>query len=150
MKYPVAALLLLTACPHSHEDYSQDGPSKTSTSTSPPMHSRLDPASPQRTALNPAPSPAANQTVDVELTEYSIQVPQTLSAATYTFHITNAGHEDHSFVITGPGTQLALREPLKRGDSAQIDVTLKAGAYTAYCPVDKHKDKGMSTTITVK
>jgi plastocyanin len=151
MKYAaVAVFLLFTACPHSHEDYSQNAPSKTSTSTSPTLHSRLDPSAPQRTALNPAGAPAANRTVNVELTEYAIQIPQTLNAAAYTFNIINAGHEAHSFVITGPGTQLALREPLQRGDSVQLNVTLGAGTYTVICPVDKHKDKGMSTTITVK
>src|ERR1051326_5610847 len=81
MKYAaVAVFLLFTACPHSHEDYSQNAPSKTSTSTSPTLHSRLDPSAPQRTALNPAGAPAANRTVNVELTEYAIQIPQTLNA----------------------------------------------------------------------
>lgn len=145
MKYSVAAaaLLLFAACPHSHEDYSQNSPAKTSTSTSTSVPSRLDPTTTPRTL-------PANQTIDVELTEYAIQIPQTLSAGAYTFNIANGGHENHSFVIEGPDTHVALTNPLTRGDTAQVGVTLKAGTYNVYCPVDGHKGKGMSTTITVK
>jgi len=152
MKYAVAAaaLLLFAACPHSHEDYSQNSPAKTSTSTSTSVPSRLDPTVPPRTPLNQTRPPAANQTINVELTEYEIQIPQTLDAGAYTFNIANGGHENHSFVIEGPDTHVALKEPLTRGDTAQVGVTLKAGTYTVYCPVDGHKGKGMSTTITVK
>jgi len=103
---------------------SQDGPAKTSTSTSTSAPSRLDPRVPPQTP--------------------------SLRAGAYTFNIVNAGHENHSFVIEGPETHLALKEALTRGDTAQIGVTLKAGTYTVHCPVDKHKDKGMSTTITVQ
>lgn len=152
MKYAVAAaaFLLFAACPHKHEDFSQTGPTKTSTSTTLTKASPLDPRTPPRSSGTPTVPNPANQTVNVELTEYSIQIPQTLNAGTYTFNIVNAGHEDHSFVIEGPNAHFALRDALKRGDSTSLAVKLERGSYSVYCPVDKHKEKGMSSTLTVQ
>ena len=127
----VAALLLLAACPsRSQEDYSQNTPPRGATSTTP-----------NRT---PAPASAvANQTVDVQLTESAIKVPESLNHGSYVFHISNAGKEDHGFAIDGNATHTALAEPLKRGDTADLPVELKPGKYTV-------KDRGMSAIIDVK
>lgn len=94
--------------------------------------------------------PAARQTVEVQLTEYAIRMPQSLAPGKYTLHIANAGKEDHSFVLEGVDTRLEFAEPLKRGDTKDAEVDLKTGIYNAWCPVDKHKDHGMKAELLVK
>jgi hypothetical protein len=155
MKFAPLALaaLLLLACPGPRrEDYSQSAPHQTSTTTANAGDGGM--ANPVVPPQNERPSMriggSAPQTVNVELTEYSIDVPRALPAGKYTFHIVNAGKIDHSFVIEGNGTHLALAAPLKRGDAADLGVELKAGTYDVYCPVDRHKGKGMSSAIAVK
>jgi uncharacterized cupredoxin-like copper-binding protein len=94
---------------------------------------------------------AANQSVDVQLTEYAIRIEPTLAAGKYTFKIANGGKLDHSFVIDGNSVHAALAEPLKRGDVQTLDVDLSAaGTYEIHCPVDGHAGKGMTVTLTVK
>lgn len=113
------------------------------------------------TAMNPVTEPskdipgktapvAAPAEQDIQLTEYAIQMPQTLKAGPQTFTVINAGKEMHSFEIEGNGVHAALTSPLSRGESQQLSVDLKPGTYTAYCPVDGHKGHGMTATLTVQ
>lgn len=113
------------------------------------------------TAMNPVTEPskdipgktapvAAPDTQTVQLTEYAIQMPQTLKAGPSTLNVVNAGKEMHSFEIEGNGVHAALPSPLSRGESRQLSVDLKPGTYTAYCPVDGHKGHGMTATLTVQ
>ena len=101
---------------------------------------------------NPAsrPSGSTKATETVQLTEYSILMPPTLVAGPQTLTIVNGGKEMHSFQIEGNGVQARLPADLPRGDSSTIDVNLKPGTYTVWCPVDGHKGKGMTTTVTVQ
>ena len=94
--------------------------------------------------------PMMNQQIKVELTEYEIRMPDTLRAGDNVFTIVNAGKENHSFVIEGGGLHMALPGPLPRGDSATLEAGLNPGTYTVSCPVDGHKGKGMSKTVTVQ
>ncbi len=96
------------------------------------------------------PAPPAQPQVNVELTEYEIRMPDALKAGNNSLRIANAGKENHSFVIEGPGLYSALPEPLTRGNSATLEVALEPGTYTITCPVDGHKGKGMTKTITVQ
>ena len=77
-------------------------------------------------------------------------MPDTLPADHQTFHIANAGKMNHNFAIEGNGVAQKLGSDLTRGDSADLTVDLKAGTYTVYCPVDKHRGRGMERTITVR
>jgi len=43
-----------------------------------------------------------------------------------------------------------LPTDLPRGDSASLEVNLKPGTYTVYCPVKDHKTRGMRTMVTVR
>jgi len=155
MKYAVAALaaLLFAACPGSRrEDFSQGGPAKTSTTTAPATPSSpLNPVTPPQVERPSTRVPAgANQTVDVQLTEYAIRMPESLTAGHYTLNIVNAGKIDHGFVIEGAGVHAALAEPLKRGNTGTIGVQLMPGTYQIYCNVDEHKGKGMSFSLVVR
>ena len=113
------------------------------------------------TAMNPVAPPhkddpsnrigaAATLPIQVQLTEYEIQMPDTLPAGHQMLHITNAGKQNHNFAIEGPGVQTKLSSDLTRGDAGEIAVDLHAGTYTVYCPVDGHRGKGMQRRVTVK
>ena len=103
--------------------------------------------------MNPV-APPASAAVDaqprLELNEYEIRVPDTLTAGHHSFTVVNSGKTNHSLIIEGNGTRTALPSQLPRGDSAQLEVDLKAGTYTFYCPVDGHRGKGMTRTVTVQ
>lgn len=154
---PVAALLLTTACPGDRRtDESQNSPPKTSTSLSNPKaepqnSSTMDAVAPQNTS-NPTAriGGAAEQTIDVQLTEYEIRMPDTLHAGANRLKVVNAGKENHNFVIEGPGVSSKLANDLTRGDTSEVVVNLQPGQYTVYCPVDGHRGKGMTRTVTVE
>ena len=151
MKYValVAALLCLAACPsRSHEDMSQNSPKQTSTSTTPARTATV--VQPQNDRPYARQGAAANQTVEVQLMEYSIRAPQSLAPGQYTFNVVNAGKEDHRFLLHGNGDSFWLDEPLKRGDSRYVAADLKPGKYEVSCPIDHHKQRGMSAIIDVK
>ena len=149
----LAAVVTLAACPGPN---GTKQPSQTSTTTVNPQ------ASPQNaTAMNPVMPPqrdvpakrtagAASPSIDVQLTEYEIQMPDTLQAGHESFAIANAGKENHSLVVEGNGVHQALSNPLTRGDRTTLDLDLKPGTYTVWCPMPGHADKGMKRTVTVK
>jgi uncharacterized cupredoxin-like copper-binding protein len=152
------AALLLTACPGDRRtDESQHGAAQTSTTTRNPQ------AVPENsTAMNPVVPPqtsmpstrvggaASAPTVDVQLTEYEIRMPDSLTAGPQHFRITNGGKQTHNFVIEGGGISQKLASDLTRGDSTELTLNLPAGSYTVYCPVDGHRGKGMQRTVTVQ
>jgi uncharacterized cupredoxin-like copper-binding protein len=161
MRTPVLllALALLAACPsskHTSSDESQNSPTKSSTATGNPQavpenSTAMNPvAPPQKDLPSSQAAPAAANVVHVQLTEYEIEMPDTLPAGTQQLTITNAGKTNHNFAIEGPGVSQKLASDLTRGDSAPMTVTFQKGTYTAYCPVDGHRGKGMSRTITVQ
>jgi plastocyanin len=102
----------------------------------------------------PAGTPAADsgpQLVDVSLTEFAIDMPETLSAGKVRFNVTNNGTVPHSFVVEGEGTNKRLANNVPPGSSAKLNADLKPGTYTVYCPVGEgaHRAKGMEVTLTV-
>lgn len=111
----------------------------------------LNPVTPPQKDMPTKRVPAAVSTQSrLELTEYEIRMPDTLAAGHHSFLVVNSGKDNHSLVVEGPGVRTALPQQLTRGNSAQLDVDLKPGTYTFYCPVDEHKGKGMSRTVTVQ
>ncbi|WP_051795199.1 cupredoxin domain-containing protein [Streptomyces sp. NRRL S-87] len=96
------------------------------------------------------PSPAKAVTVvDVAMTDFHLKLSKTdLTAGRYTFRAANDGHHPHALEIEGPGGE--HRTPtLQPGQSADLTVTLKAGSYEMYCPVDGHRALGMETDLHV-
>jgi uncharacterized cupredoxin-like copper-binding protein len=153
----LACLIALSACPSRRSaDESQSGPPKSSTAVGNPQT-----VPENSTAMNPvlapesqmksrrAPEPAA-PAVHVQLTDYSIEMPEAITAGPHPFTITNAGKQNHNFAIEGPGVSTKLASDLTRGDSAQMTLNLPKGTYTVYCPVDEHRGKGMQRTLTVQ
>jgi uncharacterized cupredoxin-like copper-binding protein len=91
--------------------------------------------------------PAA--TVEVHLSEYSIEMPQTLAAGATTFAVHNDGGKTHSFKIEGPGTDEILSTPVPPKSTENLTVTLQPGDYKVYCPIGSHEAKGMTRKLTV-
>jgi plastocyanin len=152
------AALLLAGCPGDRRtDESQAGPSKTSTTTQNPQAvpengTAMNPVTPPQTAMPSTRIAAATAApaIEVQLTEYDIRMPDSLTAGKQHFKIVDAGKLAHNFVIEGPGVSQKLGNDLTRGDSAEIDVDLPAGSYTIYCPIDGHRGKGMQRTVVVR
>jgi uncharacterized cupredoxin-like copper-binding protein len=92
---------------------------------------------------------AAGPIQQVDLIEYRVNMPDTLPAGKVSFHVENAGKEDHGFEIEGNGIEQKTNI-LKRGDQEALDVELRPGTYTVYCPVKGHREKGMRRVVVVK
>lgn len=155
MRIAIAAVsvALLAACQPGPADQSKNTPSQSSTMPSQEVAaaqpSTMDPiVAPERD--DPAGSPSvALPTQEVHLIEYQIHMPKQVSAGRLAFNVENGGKEDHAFEIEGNGVHQQTTV-LKRGDTTALEVNLKPGTYTVYCPVNGHKDKGMKTTLVVK
>jgi uncharacterized cupredoxin-like copper-binding protein len=88
--------------------------------------------------------------VTATLTEFKIALSQqTFKAGAYTFAVKNAGATTHALAIQGPGVSGQSTKNLDPGSSATLNVTLQAGTYDVFCPVDSHKSLGMDLRITV-
>ncbi|MFJ9812988.1 plastocyanin/azurin family copper-binding protein [Streptomyces sp. NPDC101158] len=101
----------------------------------------------------PPPSPttttAGATRVDTDLADYRITLSkQSFEPGKYAFVVKNTGQHTHALEIEGSGGENKTRT-LGPGESDTLNVTLKSGTYTIYCPVDGHKDLGMKTEITV-
>lgn len=147
-------LLAAAACQRETPDVSQNTPSQSSTASgspvdSPPQSPALDPTNP-REKDQPSGRVAASAPIqEVHLIEYAVHMPATLSPGKIAFNIENGGKEDHAFEIEGNGVH-HQSEVLKQGGTTSVELDLKPGTYTVYCPVKDHAQKGMKTTITVR
>ena len=158
-KLPFLVLaLLIAACPGDRRtDVSQSGPAQTSTTTRNPQavpenSTAMNPVTPPQTSLpnTRLGGTATSPTIDIQLTEYEIRMPDSLAAGPQRFKIVNSGEQTHNFVIEGAGISQKLASDITRGDTAELIVNLPAGSYTVYCPVDGHRGKGMQRTIVVR
>jgi VCBS repeat-containing protein len=103
-------------------------------------------------AASSSPAAASGQTTTVDLKDFTLN-PSTITlnaAGTYTFHVTNSGNAPHALAIEGNGLPDTKTATLQNGGAADLQVTLKSGTYTIYCPVDSHEQRGMKGTLTVK
>jgi hypothetical protein len=139
-------LIVAAACTRETPDVSQNTPSQSSTTTD--AIAQAPSTSTERDEPASAPTPAS-PTQEVHLIEYAIHMPETLPAGRLAFNIENGGKENHAFEIEGNGIEQKTDE-LPRGNSTSLEVDLKPGTYTIYCPVDGHRGKGMEKTVTVK
>jgi uncharacterized cupredoxin-like copper-binding protein len=102
------------------------------------------------TASGTASGQAAGTTVTVRENEYSLALSQaTFTPGTYTFVATDTGQVTHALAISGPGLSTTQSAAISPGGSAKLTVTLEAGSYELWCPIDSHKSLGMDTHITV-
>ncbi|NIV91311.1 hypothetical protein GWN42_00535, partial [candidate division KSB1 bacterium] len=80
-------------------------------------------------------SASVPDTVEVELTEYEIDMPVTMTAGPKVFKIKNTGQADHNIAIEGQEINQALEQDLKSGESGTMQIQLQPGDYDVYCPV---------------
>ncbi len=87
--------------------------------------------------------------VEVHLTEYKIDMPETLTAGPTNFILINEGGKAHSFKVEGPGLDGPFSTPIPPHTKSSLQVTLQAGEYKVTCPIGSHSMKGMTKTLTV-
>jgi uncharacterized cupredoxin-like copper-binding protein len=97
----------------------------------------------------------SRQTVSVTLTDFKISMPSSLQAGLTRFNVVNRGTKRHNFELEGvegeaKGKEDKLLLDLGSGDSTHLDVDLRPGKYTVYCPVGDHVQRGMKMTLTVQ
>jgi uncharacterized cupredoxin-like copper-binding protein len=105
-------------------------------------------AAPMPSMANADPS-SMEQTVEVRLTEYRIEMPLQLHAGPTLFKVTNVGEMFHRFEIEGKGIEKEIEPGVDAGQTRTLTLDLKPGAYEVYCPVHGHKKAGMSLRLQV-
>lgn len=93
----------------------------------------------------------ANQ-VTVRLSEFKINPANAKggSKGLVSIKIVNDGNVEHSLAVEGPNGLVELDGSVQPGQSANLEADLdKPGTYTWYCPLDGHRAKGMTGSITV-
>jgi plastocyanin len=96
-------------------------------------------------------STSATTTIVVEETEFRMK-PSTsrVKLGTYMFKGVNKGTIPHVLELEGPGLENET-PTINPGESALLGLTLRnPGKYILYCPLDRHKQKGMKATFIVE
>lgn len=84
---------------------------------------------------------AEEDPVKVTVAEDSLQLsPASVDAGTVTFEVTNEGSEPHSFAIFGP-VERRIEGEIAAGETKSLEANLNLGTYTAYCPIEGHRDQ---------
>jgi len=65
-----------------------------------------------------------------------------------TITVKNQGTTTHALEIVLKSGEIKTK-PISPGQSVQVKVPAKAGSYDMYCPIDQHKQKGMTGKLTV-
>jgi len=73
----------------------------------------------------------------------------TAKAGKATVVLDNPSSLPHAVEVEGQGIEEET-DTIGKGETAKVTVTLKAGKYEYYCPVDGHKAAGMVGTLTVQ
>lgn len=73
--------------------------------------------------------------VEVMITEYAIELPDSITSGETTFIVKNGGSEEHSFAVKGGELESGLPEALAAGESGTLMVNLDPGVYEAFDPI---------------
>lgn len=92
-------------------------------------------------------------TVRATLTEWDIELAaDTLQPGGVVFQVHNEGEYDHAFEVEGAGEE--WETDVGVGEESTLEVTLEAGTYEVYCPLDdehgNHEQLGMTTELVVR
>jgi uncharacterized cupredoxin-like copper-binding protein len=93
----------------------------------------------------------AGGTVDLSATDFKFDPSDpTVKSGNVTFNLKNDGQVTHSLEIEDVnGQDVELEGDVSPGSSGTLTANLKPGTYEFYCPVDSHKEMGMTGEITV-
>lgn len=91
-----------------------------------------------------------DDTVDVGLVNFEINMPSTLPAGHTVFRVTNQGTTAHNFELERGDEEHMFPQDLQPGESRTLEVDLEEGTYEVYCPVADHESRGMSLELTVE
>lgn len=89
------------------------------------------------------------KTIKVTEKEFKITVTGKPAKGADKFMIKNTGTYPHALAIAGPGIKSKRTPLIQPGKSAVLNVTLKSGSYTLWCPVPGHAAKGMKTAFKI-
>ena len=95
------------------------------------------------------PVPGAAADVEVLLSEFTIEMPDSVPAGRVAFEVSNSGSMAHNFEVEGEGIEEVLDDDLQPGDTETLTVELAPGTYTVYCPIGNHRDQGMEVQLVV-
>jgi len=95
-------------------------------------------------------SAAAAQSVPVTISEWKVEVRDTVRAGTVTFRVKNEGTMVHALHVEGAGVKKETPQ-IAAGQTMSLSVALKPGTYEVYCPMSEntHKMAGMKKQIVV-
>jgi hypothetical protein len=93
--------------------------------------------------------PAEGAAVEVVLTEFTIDMPDSVPAGNVSFDIANSGTMAHNFEVEGQGIEESLDEDLDPNQAETLTVELAPGTYTVYCPIGNHREQGMEVEVEV-
>jgi uncharacterized cupredoxin-like copper-binding protein len=93
----------------------------------------------------------AGGTVDLTATDFKFNPSDpTVKSGDVTFNLKNDGQATHSLEIEDVnGEDKELEGTVSPGSDGTLKVNLPPGKYEFYCPVDDHKQMGMTGEITV-
>jgi uncharacterized cupredoxin-like copper-binding protein len=93
----------------------------------------------------------AGGAVDLTATDFKFDPSEpTVKAGDVTFSLKNDGQVEHSLEIEDVnGGDVEIEGDVAPGSSGTLTANLKPGTYEFYCPVDSHKEMGMTGEITV-
>ncbi|MEW6750115.1 MAG: hypothetical protein AB1505_03960 [Candidatus Latescibacterota bacterium] len=71
-------------------------------------------------------------TVEVELTDFTIEMPASVPAGPVEFVVTNTGNVEHNFEIEGQGIEEEFGSDLQPGEMKTMRLDLEPGTYEVY------------------
>jgi uncharacterized cupredoxin-like copper-binding protein len=132
---PFAAAALLAGC----------GSSGSSTSATSPASASSSSATGSAVATGGSGGPSLSET-EFKITPASPKVSKT---GKITITVTNNGTITHALAVQTP-SGLVKTPHIAPGQSAELTVNIsKAGSYTFFCPIDRHRQSGMQGTLVV-
>jgi len=93
-------------------------------------------------------SAKGTQTVEVHLSEGTIQMPASVPSGKTTFQVINDGAAVHGFEIEGPSGDKQV-PTVAPGQRASLNIILDPGTYRILSPVDAGKTQGMEKALNV-
>lgn len=86
--------------------------------------------------------------VAVTLSDFNINISDSIPSGNVNFEITNDGDSEHGFTIEGNGIEEGLKANLQPGETQQVEVNLEPGDYRIYSPVGDDATQGMDLQVT--